>query len=158
MEEADKDWTMIRMVGRWVFLLVPADPGSPGQRAVKRLLCCCFYVSIRYVWCRRSDVYTGRPWSRRRRTCVVAASDTCTDCGRSAAAGPRHGRWNSPSHVASTPPRTRRSSACRGWTHSTTTATTDVQRRTYTWDCTQLHTVGYGTNARLTTSFPGQSG
>jgi len=24
-----------------VFLLVPAHPGSPGQRAVKRLLCCC---------------------------------------------------------------------------------------------------------------------
>jgi len=29
---------MIRMVGRWVFLLVPAYPGSPRQRAVKRLL------------------------------------------------------------------------------------------------------------------------
>ena len=29
---------MIRMVGGWVFLLVPAHPGSPGQRAVKRLL------------------------------------------------------------------------------------------------------------------------
>jgi len=41
MEEADKDWMMIRMVGGWVFLLVPAHPGSPGQRAVKRLLCCC---------------------------------------------------------------------------------------------------------------------
>ena len=38
MEEADKDWMMIRMVGGWVFLLVPAHPGSPGQRAVKRLL------------------------------------------------------------------------------------------------------------------------
>ena len=37
MEEADKDW-MIRMVGGWVFLLVPAHLGSPGQRAVKRLL------------------------------------------------------------------------------------------------------------------------
>jgi len=33
MEEADKDW-MIRMVGGWVFLLVPAHPGSPRQRAV----------------------------------------------------------------------------------------------------------------------------
>jgi len=41
MEEADKYWMMIRMVGGWVFLLVPAHPGSPGQRAVKRLLCCC---------------------------------------------------------------------------------------------------------------------
>jgi len=29
---------MIRMVGGWVFLLVPGHPGSPGQRAVKRLL------------------------------------------------------------------------------------------------------------------------
>jgi len=38
MEEADKDWLMIRMVGGRVFLLVPAHPGSPGQRAVKRLL------------------------------------------------------------------------------------------------------------------------
>ena len=33
-----KDWMMIRMVGGWVFLLVPAHPGSPGQRAGKRLL------------------------------------------------------------------------------------------------------------------------
>jgi len=29
---------MIRMVGGWVFLLVPAHQGSPGQRVVKRLL------------------------------------------------------------------------------------------------------------------------
>ena len=29
---------MIRMVGGWVFLLVPAHPGSPGQRAIKRSL------------------------------------------------------------------------------------------------------------------------
>ena len=38
MEEADKDWMMIRMVGGWVFLLVLARPGSPGQRVVERLL------------------------------------------------------------------------------------------------------------------------
>jgi len=38
MEEADKDWVMIRMVGGWMFLLVLAHPGSPGQRAIKRLL------------------------------------------------------------------------------------------------------------------------
>ena len=38
MEEAYKDWMTIRRVGRWAFLLVPAHPGSPGQRAVKRLL------------------------------------------------------------------------------------------------------------------------
>jgi len=30
---------MIRMVSGWVFLLVPAHPGSPRQRAVKWLLC-----------------------------------------------------------------------------------------------------------------------
>jgi len=30
---------MIRMVGGSVFLLIQAHPGSPGQRAVKRLLC-----------------------------------------------------------------------------------------------------------------------
>jgi len=35
MEEADKDWMMIRMVGGWVFLLVPAHLGSPRKRARK---------------------------------------------------------------------------------------------------------------------------
>ena len=38
MEEADKDWMMIRMVVGSMFLLVPAHLGSPGQWAVKRLL------------------------------------------------------------------------------------------------------------------------
>ena len=38
MEEADKDWMMIRMVGGRVFRLVPAHPGISRQRAVKRLL------------------------------------------------------------------------------------------------------------------------
>jgi len=39
MEEAGKGWLMIRIgVTGWLFLLVPAHPGSPGQRAVKRLL------------------------------------------------------------------------------------------------------------------------
>ena len=38
MEEADKDWMMIRMVGGCVFLLLQAHPGSPGQRVVKLLL------------------------------------------------------------------------------------------------------------------------
>jgi len=49
MEEADKYWMMIRMVGERVFLLVLAHPGSPGQRAIKRLLlllwCFCFFQS-----------------------------------------------------------------------------------------------------------------
>jgi len=34
---------MIRMVGGWVFLLVPAHPGRPGQRAVNWLL-------LLYLW------------------------------------------------------------------------------------------------------------
>jgi len=34
MEETDKGWMMTRMVGGWVFLLVPAHLGSPGQRAI----------------------------------------------------------------------------------------------------------------------------
>jgi len=49
MEEADKDWMMIRMVGGWVFLLVLAHPGSPGQTAVKRLLlllCCWLFTYL----------------------------------------------------------------------------------------------------------------
>jgi len=50
MEEADKDWMMIRMVGVRVFLLVPAHPVSPGQRAVKWLLCCCCVL-------RESDIF-----------------------------------------------------------------------------------------------------
>jgi len=75
MEEADKDWVMIRMVGGWMFLLVPAHPqkpspkwpvmkwdvkpyslhfthsGSPGQRAVKRLLLLLLCVYICVLWC-----------------------------------------------------------------------------------------------------------
>jgi len=35
--KADKDWMMVRMVGGWVFLLVPVHPGSRGQRAIKWL-------------------------------------------------------------------------------------------------------------------------
>jgi len=57
MEEADKDWMLIRMVGGWVFLLVPAHPGSPGQRAVKRLLLLLLLWKIRkllfLVLCRK---------------------------------------------------------------------------------------------------------
>jgi len=50
MEEADKCWMMIRMVGGWVFLLVPAHQGSPGQRAVKRLLLLCLCVPGGFSW------------------------------------------------------------------------------------------------------------
>jgi len=36
----------IRMVGGWVFLLVTAHPGSPGQRAVKRSLLLLLFLSF----------------------------------------------------------------------------------------------------------------
>jgi len=39
---------MIGMVGGWVFLLVPAHPGSPGQRAIKRLLYRCCLLTCRW--------------------------------------------------------------------------------------------------------------
>ena len=42
MEKGDKGSTLTRMgVSGWMFLLVPAYPGCPGQTAVKWLLCCC---------------------------------------------------------------------------------------------------------------------
>ena len=59
MEEADKGWLMSRRgVSGWMFLLVPAHSGRPGQRAVKRL-CVCVCV------CRlgpESGGYVGPPW------------------------------------------------------------------------------------------------
>ena len=43
MEEDDKGYPMIRMgVSGLMFLVVPAYPGSPGQKAVKRLCVCVF--------------------------------------------------------------------------------------------------------------------
>jgi len=50
MEEVDKDWMMIRMVGGRVFLLVPAHPDSPGQTAVKRSL---LLLLLSYPFCRK---------------------------------------------------------------------------------------------------------
>jgi len=56
MEEDDKGCPMIRMgVSGWVFLLVPAYPGSPGPKAIKRLCVCVsvlldIYVIEHYVW------------------------------------------------------------------------------------------------------------
>ena len=39
MEKGDKESTLTRMgVSRWMFLLVPAYPGCPGQTADKWLL------------------------------------------------------------------------------------------------------------------------
>ena len=41
MEDGDKGCPMIRMgVSGWMFLLVPAYPGSPKQKAIKRLCVC----------------------------------------------------------------------------------------------------------------------
>jgi len=47
MEEADKDWMMIRMVRGRMFLLVLAHMGSPGQRAVKRLLLLLLFLYLK---------------------------------------------------------------------------------------------------------------
>jgi len=49
MEEADKDWMMIRMVGGRVCLLIPDQPGSAGQRAVKWLLYVCTHGIFMFV-------------------------------------------------------------------------------------------------------------
>ena len=47
MEEADKWWLMNRKgVSGWMFLLVLAHPGSPGQRAIK-WLCVCVTMQIK---------------------------------------------------------------------------------------------------------------
>ena len=44
MEEDDKGCPMIRMgVSGWVFLPIPAYPGCPGPKAVKRLCVCIFF-------------------------------------------------------------------------------------------------------------------
>jgi len=46
MEEVDKGCPMIRMgVSGWMFLLVPAYPGSPRSKAVK-WLCVCMFSSF----------------------------------------------------------------------------------------------------------------
>ena len=51
MEEDDKGCPMIRMgVSGLMFLLVPAYPGSPRQKAVKRLcVCVCCVYSQEFV-------------------------------------------------------------------------------------------------------------
>jgi len=48
MEKADKEWLMIRIgVSEWMFLQILAHLGSPGQRAVKRLLLFC--LALRFI-------------------------------------------------------------------------------------------------------------
>ena len=51
---AELQWMMTRIVGGWMFLLVLANPGSPGQRAVKRLL---LLLSQRHLWKDRVDCH-----------------------------------------------------------------------------------------------------
>ena len=47
MEKGDKGSTMIRMgVSGWMFLLVPAYPGCPGSKAIKRSLLLLFEVDM----------------------------------------------------------------------------------------------------------------
>ena len=49
MEEDDKGCPLIMMgVSGGMFLLVPAYPGSPGQKAVKRLCVCVCSAARRY--------------------------------------------------------------------------------------------------------------
>jgi len=51
MDEADKDWMMIRMVGGCMFILISAHPGSPAQRAIKQLLLLLFLkCSFAALW------------------------------------------------------------------------------------------------------------
>ena len=47
MEEDDEGRPTIRMgVSGWMFLLVLAYPGSPGQKAVKKVVCVCVYKYV----------------------------------------------------------------------------------------------------------------
>ena len=58
MEKDDKGCPMIRMgVSGWMFLLVLAYPGSPGQKAVKRL--CKYFV----CWCAIKKLVRHVSWS-----------------------------------------------------------------------------------------------
>jgi len=57
MEEVDEGCLMIGMaVSGWMFLLVPAYPGSPRQRAVRRLLLL-LYVLALYMRNRKLPVH-----------------------------------------------------------------------------------------------------
>jgi len=50
MEEADKGWLMIRIgMSGWMFLLVLAHPGSPGQMAIKRMLLLLYQFLVWYT-------------------------------------------------------------------------------------------------------------
>ena len=60
MEEDDKGCPMMRMgVSGWMFLLVPAYPGSPGQKAVKRLFVCGCVLLMTKLICSPSGIHAG---------------------------------------------------------------------------------------------------
>jgi len=60
MEEVQKGCLMIRMgVSGWMFLLVPAHLGSPGQRAVKQLCVCVCVTSLHKFDQTTSTSHTG---------------------------------------------------------------------------------------------------
>ena len=76
MEELDKGCPITRMgVGVWVFLLVPAYPGSPGSTAVKRLcvVCVCVFADLSEVlWARVHGASLSVPG----RCCLSMFTDT----------------------------------------------------------------------------------
>ena len=50
MEEVGRGCLMSRVVvGGWMFLLVQAHPGSPGQRAIKRVCVCVCVGLVRWI-------------------------------------------------------------------------------------------------------------
>jgi len=57
---------MIRMVRGWVFLLVPAHPGSPRERAIKRLLLLCVVILVQSATkscCVQVQIRTSHSWT-----------------------------------------------------------------------------------------------
>ena len=65
MEKDDKGSTAIRMgVSGWMFLLVPAYPGCPGSKAVKRSLLLLYVISPQRLTLETSDfVHGSAMWS-----------------------------------------------------------------------------------------------
>jgi len=47
----------IRMMGGRVFLMVPAHPGSPGQKVIKWLCCCCVEDRRGILWITEEHCY-----------------------------------------------------------------------------------------------------
>jgi len=72
MEKDDKGGTMIRMgVSGWMFLLVPAYPGCPGLKAVKRSLLLLLLQGVTASW--PVPIYTA--WLTEARVCEQLAWD-----------------------------------------------------------------------------------